>query len=96
MKTASFILTSLLLLGGCASTTITTPSGVVYRSSKDMQADEVYYEHTIALDGTETRIFQLNGAKGTASTVIDSQTKMLRAAIQAAFAAGLKGAVPGG
>ena len=81
--------------GGCASTTITTPSGVVYSSNRDSQLDELYYEKTIAPDGTETTILQINGAKGSASPVIGSQTDFLRALFEAAFAAGLR-AAPGG
>lgn len=83
-----------ILLCGCASTTIETPIGT-YTSTRDSMLDELYIEITKTLDGTETTIVQVNGAKGSASSVIDAQTNLLRAAIEAGFAAGLK-AIPGG
>lgn len=93
---AALILCSCLALlwGGCASTTIETPIGS-YTSTRDSMLDELYIEITKAPDGTETTVVQVNGAIGLASPVIDAQTEMFRAIVEAAFAAGLK-AAPGG
>ena len=81
-------------LAGCAATTIETPIGT-YTSTRDSMLDELYIEISKAPDGTETTIVQVNGAKGSASPVIGSQTDFLRALFEAAFAAGLR-AAPGG
>lgn len=89
-----FAVVLLLMLCGCASTTIETPIGT-YTSTRDSQLDELYIEITKLPDGTETTIVQVNGAKGSASSVINSQTELLRALIEAAFSAGLE-AAPGG
>ena len=83
-----------VVLIGCASTSIETPIGT-YTSSRDSELDELYIEISKSPDGTETTIVQVNGAKGSASSVIDSQTELLRVLIEAAFSAGLK-AAPGG
>ena len=90
------LIATLITLAGCATTKIETPFGMAYESNRDSQLDKLYYEHTVAPDGTETTIWEVNGARGKASSVIDAQTDFLRAAVEAAFAAGLRGAVPGG
>lgn len=89
------ILAAVLLLGGCATTTIETPIGR-YTSSRNSAVDHLYIKITKLPDGTEVTEVIVGGASGDASTVIDAQAAMLRAAILAAFEAGLKGVVPGG
>lgn len=88
------ILTLVLLLGGCATTTIETPIGT-YTSSRDSELDDLRIEIIETPDGGKTTIVEIGGASGQASSVIDSQTELWRAMIKAAFAAGLK-AAPGG
>ena len=80
---------TVFLLSGCASTTIDTPIGT-YHSTRDSMLDELYIEITKAPDGTETTIVQVNGARGSASSVINAQTDLLQALIEASFAAGRK------
>lgn len=94
MKRSLMMVALVLVLIGCASTTIETPIGR-YTSTRDSQLDELYIEITKSPDGTETTIVQVNGAKGSASSAIDAQTELLRVLIEAAFSAGLK-AAPGG
>ena len=84
----------ILALGGCATTTIETPIGT-YTSNRDSQLDELRIEIIETPEGGKTTIVEVGGASGRASSVIEAQTDLLRAAIEAAFAAGLR-AAPGG
>ncbi len=94
MQIRKCLLAAIAILGliGCAPiTTIETPIGT-YTSTRDSMLDELHIEITKALDGTETTVVHVNGASGQSSPVIDSQTELLRAMIEAAFSAGLKAA----
>ncbi len=95
MKKSLIILTSIcvLLLSGCATTTIETPIGK-YTSNRDAELDHLRIEIIETPDG-KTTIVEVGGASGQASSVIDAQTEFLRAVIEAAFTAGIK-AAPGG
>ena len=96
MRRTSVIIVAaaLILLSGCATTTIETPIGT-YTSSRDSQLDELRIEIIETPDGGKTTIVEVGGASGRASSVIDSQTDFLRALFEAGFAAGRK-AAPGG
>lgn len=84
----TIVAAALMLLSGCATTTIDTPIGR-YTSSRDSQLDELRIEIIETPDGGKTTIVEVGGASGQASTVIDSQTELIRAIVEA-FAAGLK------
>ena len=78
-----------LVLSGCATTTIDTPIGR-YTSSRDSDLSDLRIEIVETSDGHKTTIVEVGGASGQASSVIDAQTELLRAMIEAVFAAGLK------
>lgn len=83
------------LLAGCASTTIQSPSGWFYSSTKDVGVDNFHLEATERLDGSRTTIVDFGGARGNATSVNDSYARILQAAMEAAFTAGLKAAPNG-
>lgn len=98
MRIASFTLASVLLLGGCAQTTLKSPL-FEYGSTKDIYFDSV--DITVVEEGEgptwkKTTEIHVRGGKGQASSVIDAQAVLLGAAIRAGVDAALKGAVPGG
>ena len=93
MQFRKVVLAAIAITGltGCASTTIETPIGT-YTSTRDSQLDELRIEIIETPDGGKTTIVEVGGASGQSSPVIDSQTQLLRAMIDAAFSAGLKAA----
>ena len=90
----SLILAPFLVAAGCATTTIDTPIGR-YTSSRDSDLADLRIEIIETPDGGKKTIVELGAASGQASPVIEAQTELLRALVEAAFAAGLKVA-PGG
>ena len=97
MKTQRFmpIVVAFAFTAGCASTTIDTPIGS-YTSTRDSQLDELRIVIDKQPGGGEHTEVLVGGAAGTASTVIDSQTRMLRAFFEAAYLTGLQAATRAG
>lgn len=80
-------------LFGCAQTSIETPIGV-YKSTKDAMLDELHIEITETAAGDKQTTVIVNGANGNASKVIEAQSAIVGAAIQAAVKAAAESASP--
>ncbi len=75
------------LLSGCTSTRLETPLGTYY-STRDSALESLVIEIIETPDGGKTTRVVVGGARGDASPVIQAQTDLVRAAMEAAFELG--------
>ncbi len=77
----------IIMLGGCAFTSIETPIGK-YISTRDSSLDSLEIQIIEHADGRKETIVKVGGASGQASPVVQAQAEVLRAAMEAVFALG--------